>query len=353
MGGTVPEVLVVGAGAMGSAAAWWLARRGVEVALVEQFEPGHHRGSSHGGSRIFRLAYAEAQYIELALEALDLWREVEADTGEQLLQLTGGVDHGDARDVEPVAAALERAGRTAERMRADEASARWPGIRFGDLAVHSPDAGRLLADRSVAALQRRAAELGAVVRSGSRVVRVDAGRRAAELDDGSELLASRAVVVTAGAWVVKLLGGDRHALPPITVTREQTFHFAPAPSDATAWPSFIHHRSPAAMYGLETPGEGVKVAEHGTGAAVDPDARTFDVDAEGRARVVSYVREWLPGLAPQPVSATTCLYTNTPDAAFVLDRRGDVVVGSACSGHGFKFTPAIGRRLADLAMGTR
>lgn len=346
-----PEILVVGAGAMGSATAWWLARRGVRVTLVEQFDAGHHRGSSHGGSRIFRLAYAEPHYVDLALEALDLWRDVEDDTGAHLLELTGGVDHGHARDVEPVAAALERAGRTAHRLRAADAETRWPGLRFDEAVVYSPDTGRLHADRTVAALQRRAAELGAEVRFGCRIARIDPETRSLHVNGSEPLRASRAIVVTAGAWVAKLLEDlAARVLPPITVTREQTFHFAPAPGDATPWPSFIHYRAPVAMYGLETPGEGVKVAEHGAGITVDPDTRTYDIDAAGRARVLSYVEQWLPGLAPGPVTSTTCLYTNTPDSSLVLDRHGDIVVGSACSGHGFKFTPAIGRRLAELAL---
>lgn len=354
MGTSDVEVLVIGAGAMGSATAWWLARRGVDVALVEQFEPGHVRGSSHGASRIFRLAYAEPHYVALALEALDLWREVESDAGEALLEPAGGVDHGRSEDVAPVADALQRAGRIVERMPGAVAAERWPGLRFDELVVHSPDTGRLLAGRCVAALQRRAVEHGARVQFGCPVVRLDPARRIASTAGGDELRASRAVVVTAGAWVTKVVGGSSDiaaALPPITVTQEQTFHFAPAvDAGVAAWPVFIHYRSPVAMYGLETPGEGVKVAEHGSGVPVDPDTRTFDVDAAGRARVVSYVAEWLPGLRPEPLTETTCLYTRTPDSSFVLDRRGDVVIGSACSGHGFKFTPAIGRRLADLAL---
>jgi sarcosine oxidase len=346
------DVVVIGAGAMGSATAWWLARRGVDVALVEQFEPGHARGSSHGGSRIFRLAYAEPHYVDLALEALDLWREVEDDAGESLLDVTGGVDHGAAEHVGPVAGALEDAGRAVERLTPDAAAARWPGLRFGDdeLVVHSPDTGRLSADRCVAALQRRAAELGADVRFGCAVSAVDAAARTVRLaGGGGELRARRAVVVTAGAWVTKALAGTGFPLPPITVTREQVFHFAPVDGALDAWPVFIHYQPTLGVYGVATPGEGVKVAEHGTGPLVDADTRTFDVDADGRDRVVTYVERWLPGLVPRPVSEATCLYTNTPDASFVLDRRGDLVVGSACSGHGFKFTPAIGRRLAELA----
>jgi sarcosine oxidase len=145
-----------------------------------------------------------------------------------------------------------------------------------------------------------------------------------------------------------VLAGTGVAVPELTVTREQTFHFRPL-EDGVEWPSFIHHRDDEhPVYGLETPGEGIKVAEHHAGQVTDADGRSFADDEIGRRRVIRYVTERLPGLDPTPVTALTCLYTSTPDESFVLERTGRVVVGSACSGHGFKFTPLIGRRLAEL-----
>jgi sarcosine oxidase len=155
-------------------------------------------------------------------------------------------------------------------------------------------------------------------------------------------------VVAAGAWTSPLVG-DLVELPPLTVTEEQTFHFLPK-DDHAAWPSYIHHLDPV-RYGLETPGEGIKVAEHHAGAVVDPDDRTYDVSPEAESRVNYYVEHWLPGLDPYPVTAATCLYTSTPDQEFFIERHGPLVVVSACSGHGFKFTPLVGRMAADLAMG--
>jgi sarcosine oxidase len=131
------------------------------------------------------------------------------------------------------------------------------------------------------------------------------------------------------------------------VTREQIFHFAPRTGP---WPSFIHHRQPF-MYGLESPDEGVKVAEHHSGPVTHPDHRSFTIDAAGRERVRRYVEAWFPGLEPEPAYPATCLYTTTPTEDFVLDRVGTFVVGAGFSGHGFKFTPLIGRILADLADG--
>src|SRR3954462_11923937 len=152
---------------MGSSTAWWLARRGVDVALLEQFEPGHTRGSSHGGSRIFRYAYDQPEYVRMAQAALPLWRELEADASRTLLETTGAIDHGDPRSVADVAAALEAGGAAHEMIPAAEARERWPGMRFDTDVVFHPDGGRCRADDAVRALQDRAGAHGADVRFGT------------------------------------------------------------------------------------------------------------------------------------------------------------------------------------------
>jgi sarcosine oxidase len=348
------DVLVVGGGAMGSATAWQLARRGVDVVLLERFGPGHGNGSSHGATRIFRFAYPSERFVRMAQEALPMWRELEQDSGEVLLETTGGLDIGAVADVAPVEAALAACGAPSERVSAVDASDRWPGLAIdGDeLVLLQPDAGRIWAERTVTALQAQTVQHGGEVRHHEPVVALSVATGHAQTE-ADEYLAET-VVVTAGAWLPSVVAGnvDAEGLPPLVVTREQTFHFA-SMDDDLGWPSFIHHRgeSAPAVYGLETPGEGVKVAEHGAGAVLDdPDDRSFDIDEVGRQRVIRYVMERLPGLDPRPLTELTCLYTSTPDGDFVLERRGRLVVGSACSGHGFKFTPLIGGRLADLAM---
>jgi sarcosine oxidase len=344
------DAIVVGAGAMGSATAWWLARRGRSVLLLDRFEQGHVRGSSHGGVRIFRFAYPDPDYVRLARAALPLWRELEDEAGVPLVEVVGGVDHGDQASVEAVAAALEAAGAPGTLVPAAEAEERWPGFRFDGPVLWSADGGRCWADAAVRALQDRAAAHGADVRFGEAAESVLAsGDEAVVRTAGGEHRAPVAVV-TAGSWVAKLLGATV-PLPPTTVSREQPVHFPTAdPTAGPGWPSFIHHRDPW-TYGCWSPAEGVKVGLHHTGPLVDPDTRTFDVDGDMLARVVEYVERWLPGLVPEPQFPTTCLYTTTPDEDFVLDRRGPIVVGSPCSGHGFKFTPVVGRILADLADG--
>lgn len=343
------DVVVVGAGSMGSATAWWLARRGVDVVLLEQFELGHDRGSSHGETRIFRFAYPEPRYVELAMEALPLWRELEADAGRTLLETTGAVDHGDPAAIAATAAALDACGAPYELLTPAEAAERWPAMRFDTAALFHPDGGRCLAGATVAALQERAAAHGAVVRGGVGPASVSvAGDGVVVRTPGGGSWEARVAVVTAGAWVGRVLDG----VAPVhehVVTREQIQHFAPL--DETAWPSFIHHRAPW-TYGLLTPGVGVKVGLHHTGPQVDPDTAAELDDAMATA-AADYVRQWFPGLDPTPLARSRCLYTTTPDESFVLERHGPVVVGSPCSGHGFKFTPRIGQLLADLATNPR
>jgi sarcosine oxidase len=349
------DVVVIGAGAMGSATAWWLARRGRSVALVEQFAQGHARGSSHGVSRIFRHAYADPRYVRMVQAALPLWRELEADADTTLLEITGGLDHGVPALVAPVASALAACGVEHEHLTAGAARERWPGMRFEGGVVHCPGAGRCLADATVLALQRRAAALGADVRFATGPATLTWTDDRVLLRAADNEWTAPAAVVTAGAWLPAVLG-QRVSLPPLRVTRERIQHFAPRPASAppaSEWPSFIHHRPDAWRYGLVSPGEGVKVAEHMTGPVTDPeDDPPGEADPVASERVRRYVEDWLPGLEPAPLHPATCLYTTTPTEDFLLERRGPVVIGSACSGHGFKFTPLVGRILADQAMST-
>jgi sarcosine oxidase len=335
------DVAVIGAGAMGSSTAWWLARRGVDVALFEQFAPAHSRGSSHGGTRIFRFAYYDPFYVRMAQAALPLWRELEDDAGEPLLDITGAVDHGEPSSVEMVAAALQECGAAHELFTPEAARERWPAMRFDRRVLFHPDGGRCRAEATVAALQRRAADHGAHVQFDTRA-RLRVHDDHVEVDADDVVWTARVAVVTAGAWVTDVLG-DR--APSVTVTQEQVQHFTPVVEQE--WPSFIHHR-PKWIYGLLTPGEGVKVDEHFTGPVIDPDHRVPRNDEHERA-MARYVEEWMPGLDPTPHDRAECLYTSTADEHFVIERTGPVVIGSPCSGHGFKFTPYIGRQLADLA----
>lgn len=331
---------------MGLSAAWWLARRGRDVVVLEQFGLGHVRGSSHGGSRVFRFAYPDVGYVRMAQTALPLWRGLEEDCGAALLDTTGGIDHGAGPGVDAVAAALDVAGARFDWLTPEDATERWPGMRFDGRVLFQPDAGRCRSDDTVQALATTAGAHGAEMYFEQPVEGLTVTDDGVVAETAFGEYGAPVAVVTCGAWAPGFLRG-RVDLPPMTVTQEQYFHFL-AKDPSAEWPSFIHHVQPF-RYGLETPGEGVKVAEHHSGPLVDPDARTFDIDPDGEARVSSYAEEWLPGLENHAVTAATCLYTTTPTEEFFIERHGPLVVGAGFSGHGFKFVPLIGRMLADLA----
>lgn len=341
------NVVVVGGGVIGAASAWSLAKRGHEVTLVEQFQPGHKNGASHGTSRIFRHAYADDYYVGLAARAYTLWRELETDTGTDLLTITGAVDHGLPDIVRPRIEALRRAGLAGEVLDPAEAHSRWPGMTFDTTVLHHPDAGRLHADHSVAALTSAAEKIGVRTEYGSAVREI----RPSEVSTDVGTFAADHVVVSAGAWTSRVASAHV-SLPELVTTQEQPAHFVPI-LDAS-WPSFVHH--PGAqlqtegIYGLASE-DGVKIGEHGTGPVVDPDARDFTPAPEGVERLKSYARAWLPGVDVDSADPLTCLYTTTADSNFIVDRAGNLTVAAGFSGHGFKFAPAVGELVADLVDG--
>ncbi|TDO51281.1 sarcosine oxidase [Kribbella sp. VKM Ac-2527] len=360
---TTYDVAVVGAGAMGSAAARALAAAGREVVVLEQYHLGHTRGGSHGGTRLFRLAVDDPETLRLAERARELWRELEAESGETLLEITGGLDHGvDQGTVETFSDLFGGQGIEHEVLDPDEAAERWPGMRFESRVLFQPGAGRLYADRTVQALQTVAASLGAEFRPHSpvkamRVVTAGDGYGdgLVELGLPGGAVRARQVVVTIGPWAPKLLAG-LVALPPLRITQEQPRFFTPV-SAGLAWPSFVHWRrgsgllGSAESYGLFESGSGVKVGLHATGPVVDPDSRDFEVEPSADRELLRYVEEWFPGLDPNQSTAISCLYDNTPSDNFVIDRVGPISVATGFCGQGFKFVPLIAEFLTDLVTG--
>lgn len=351
------RIIVIGGGVMGLATAWALTRRGERPVVLERFGRGHTRGASHGETRNFNNAYAEGHYLDLLLRAREGWDALGEVDGEPLLRLHGLVSHGAGAalgsaagvGLSAVAAQLHARGLPAEMISSAEAQRRWPGMRFDGDVLFSPDAGAARAAAAIRELERRIVAAGGEVRWETPVdAVVDEGDRVTVRTAGEELTADVAVV-TVGAWTTRLLGGI--PLPRLRVTEESPAHFAPR-SAATPWPSFNHFVTPgtwpANVYGMPTPGEGVKVGFHRVGDEVDPDARPFAPVRQ--AELAAYVREWFPGLDADSAVPISCTYTSTDDEAFVLDRRGNVVVGAGFSGQGFKFAPGVGAELADLVL---
>jgi sarcosine oxidase len=349
------DIVVVGAGIVGVATARALARYAGKALLLEQFELGHAHGSSHGSSRIFRLNYPDERFVRLAQSADSAWRELEAEQGERLIDRVGSLDLG------PVAIETSRAlaacGVRSETLSAAEVRERWPlMLEAGETAVFQPDGGVTYADRAYKALLAEALEGGLEVRTSTPVRSLSLGRGAVHIELDGAALTARAVVVVAGAWAPGLLapvGIDLAVVP----TRE-TVVYVDVPEAGTI-PALIDYgrlpspsesgiaRAGLAGYALAAPGQGLKAGLHHSGPAVVPGPT-----AEPDELIAAWTREWVASRyegAGERLGADTCLYTNTADDEFVLERHGRVVVGSACSGHGFKFAPVVGRTLAALA----
>jgi monomeric sarcosine oxidase len=358
---TRADLIIVGAGLAGSAAAWAASARGLDVVLLEAFGPRHKNGSSHGSARIFRRAYPDPLYVRLTGTAGERWRELEAQAGETLLTLTGGLDFGATRNPRRLHEVLAGCRVPAELLAPEAAVERWPYFDFtgvGEVMFHA-DAGVLDPGNAMAAMLRLAAANGADIRFGTPVTRL----ALAPVGDGavahtdSGTFTAPVIAVAAGAWLAPLLDGVVE-LPPLTVTQQQVFHFAPVPTATPPdrWPIFVHKDGTDDCYGLpggrdgEVPGA-IKIGEHAGYRTTTAADRDFVVDPAARARVATFVAARIPGLTTTPVNEVSCLYTWTANEDFVLDRRGPFVIASPCSGHGAKFAPLLGQIIADLATG--
>jgi sarcosine oxidase len=315
---------------MGCATARALARAGRDVVLYEQFRIGHNRGSSHGRSRIVRLAYPEVEFVELAKESFAGWRELEQESGQELIELNGLLELV-ASVAQSSSDALDAVGADYELLDADTARQRWPvGVPDGWTALFQPEAGIVRADLAHQTFAESARAHGARVEEETPI-------------DSLEDVDADAIVVTAGPWVTRFFTDF-----PVRVTRETVAYFRregePLPSVVQLDPVTRGH----ALYSLHDPLHGLKAGAHHAGSEVDPDEERPPDPA-----LVELVAEWVshtyPDADPNPVAAETCIYTTTADEHFILERRGRVVIGSPCSGHGFKFAPAIGTRLARMA----
>lgn len=364
------DVIVVGLGAMGSAAAQHLAERGQRVLALEQFAPNHTLGSSHGASRMIRQSYWEhPDYVPLLLRAYELWERLEHDTGADLLHLTGGLVVG-SRSGELVGRSLRSAQAHAlphEVLEAAELRRRFPQISVYDdtYALFEARAGYLRAEQCLSAQLSRAAALGAELHFYEPVVLWRS------LPDGSVEVTTplatyqaQGLVLTAGPWASALLRDA--GLLPLTVTRQVLFWFQPSTEAdlfaETRCPVYIFEPTPGSpadspvLYGFPETAEkrgSVKVALHGSHDVCTPNSVDRVVHPAEVDRMRDRLRTTLPALADgRFVNATTCLYTMTPDEHFLIDTlpsQPNVVFAAGFSGHGFKFANLVGEILADLA----
>lgn len=375
---TTFDTIVIGAGVIGAAAARRLALDG-SVLLLEQHEFLHERGSSHGGSRIYRHAYVDELHTRLAVRADPLWGQLEAETDERLLFRTGGVDlfAADDDDATTMLASLAAAGSPGEHLSRADLAARFPifDVPAGTHAVYHPASAVLPATRAVAALLRSAAARGAELREREPVLEVRPGASGVEVRTPTATYSAGCLVIAAGAWLGRLAPDLRLLL---VVEQQQVIYLPIRPNtsqrnadrpnadrrDVGAYlvgrmPIFIERRAKQidGIYGLpafEYP-HAVKVAHHDrTTPLRSADERDFALDAARAAATVAAATRLLPGLADTPIASTTCLYTRTPDEAFIVDRHplhANVVLMGGGSGHAFKFGPLFGELAADLLNG--
>lgn len=352
------DVAVVGLGATGSAALYQMARRGLRVIGVERFAPGHDHGSSHGETRIIRLGYFEhPSYVPLLRRTYALWRELEAAAGQKFVHITGIAEIGppDGELVAGTLAASRSHGLPHEVLDAAETMRRFPAFRIPPefVGVVQPDGGFVAVEPAIAAQVALAQAAGAEVRTGVTVHSVTPHGNGVRLStSGGEVEAAKAIVA-AGPWV-KALVSDL----PVRVTRQVMAWFAPSDPALFAperFPVFLLESRHGMHYGFPQHGiPGVKIAKHHhRDETVDPDRVDRAVLAADEALIRAALAEHLPAANGATVAAKTCLYTVTPDHDFIIDRlpqAPNIIVASPCSGHGFKFAPAIGEVLAQLAI---
>jgi sarcosine oxidase len=362
----VYDTIIIGLGAMGSASAYELARRGKRVLGLERFTPAHDQGSSHGQSRIIRLAYLESpKYVPLLLRAYELWDDVQREAGERLLTITGGLMIG-ATSTKAFSGSVRSASEynlEVEILEAPEIRRRFPQFTPGPnvMALYEARGGVLYPEAVINAYLRLAAGHGAHLHFEEPVESWEAapsGDRVRVTTAHGTYEAER-MVISAGVWAPELLS----ALDlPFTVKRNVLYWFEPAggrePFLPDRCPIYIWESEDGmSFYGFPAlPGHpsGVKVAFHNFGPLCTSETIDRQVHPEEIERIRAWMAERLPAISQgRFVEARTCMYTLTPDMDFVLSlhpRHPQVVIASPCSGHGFKFTSVVGEIVADLVV---
>lgn len=355
------DVIVAGLGAAGSASASHLAGLGQRVLGLDRFSPPHALGSSHGGTRIIREAYFEGSaYVPLVRRAYELWHELERESGETLLAQTGGITigrPGGALFQGALTSAMEHA-IPHETLSSAELARRYPDLRPDDdmSGILETRAGVLFPEACIAALLGQARARGSVVQAGEPVLDWSATSSGVTVQTPRETYSAGTLVLAAGPWLPELLGEDG---PSLWVERQVMHWFG-----SRERPGGVRTRAPITLWEYEPDrvlytipdfGSGTKAAFHHAGEPSQADDVRRSVDQAEIAAIEQIVGRHMPGLIPKVQRSATCMYTNTPDQHFLIDRHSEhpnVIIVSACSGHGFKFAPAVGEIVAGLVAGS-
>jgi sarcosine oxidase len=355
------DVIVVGVGGMGSATVYHLAQRGLKVLGLEQFDIPHEFGSSHGVTRIIRLAYAEhPDYVPLLRRAYELWRELEKRVDEQLLFITGGIDAGDENSETVRGSLLSCKLHDLPHEQIDAASLgrRFPGYHLaaGMVGVYQPDAGFLLSEHCIVAHVRAAQELGAVVQTRERVNEWRVENNGVSVRTNRGHYQAGMLIVTAGAWASKLIPQLRSLAVPERQVLIWTQPLRPEYFQMDAFPVFNMEAPEGRFYGFPVYGvPGVKLGKyhHRFERVDDLDKLDRECHPEDEQVLRVGIRRYFPDADGPTIAMKACLFTNSPDEHFIIDRLKNspqVGIAAGFSGHGFKFCSVVGEIMAELVV---
>lgn len=345
------DVAVIGGGVFGLASALELCRRGHVVGLIDRFGSGHPATSSSGRSRGIRIAYDHPFYVELARKAIDGWRTLEAGSGRRILHLRGQVDFGAGEKLDSILAAVRATGARIEELDASGLRRRLPEFApfAGERWLFHAEAGTVLADEGLNALAEAVDAAGVRRFAPERVLGVQTGNSQRVLTDRRQLCAPT-VVVAAGPWSADLLAPLGISLPLAPAIAQVTFLDAPALVERPGFGEWGANGE-TGVYGHPVPGASCKLAFDTGQDGWGPEVTAWTPDREEQARLLAWMERRLPGFPRRVQRSERHPWTMTPDADFIVDRRGGIVLACGCSGHAFKFGPALGSLVADAVEG--
>jgi sarcosine oxidase len=346
------DCAVVGGGVFGLATALELALRGRKVAVVDRLGSGHPATSSTGASRSIRIAYDQPLYVRLAMEAIQSWRRLEADTGRTILHLTGQIDLGPEKKLRSIQDVVRDLGGSIEMNEASELRRKMPELapRPGEAGLFHADGGTVMAEQGLLALAEAAKRAGVAIFAPERVTKIDLGTTPPTIVTDQQRLRAARVVLAAGPWSGALLADLGIQVPLAPAVAQVTFLDAPTQVDRPGVAEWEVDET-GGVYGHPVPGIGYKIALDAGSAGWDPDVTEWTPDPEEERRILDWVARRMPGMPRKVQRTQRHPWTMTPDADFIVDNRGPLTLACGCSGHAFKFGPALGRLVADVMDG--
>jgi sarcosine oxidase len=346
------DCAVVGGGVFGLVTALELARRGRKVAVIDRLGSGHPATSSTGASRSIRIAYDQPLYVRLAQEAIRSWRKLEAETGRAILHLTGQIDLGPQRKMQSIADTVRDVGGAIRDCDAAELRRRFPELapRPGEIGLFHAEGGTVMAEQGLLALAEAATRKGVAIFAPERVTAIDPGSHPVTIVTEKRRLRAARVVLSAGPWSGALLEKLGIHVPLAPAVAQVTFLDAPNQVDrpgVAEWETF----ETGGVYGHPVPGIGYKIALDAGSAGWDPDVTDWAPDHAEERRILDWLAQRMPGMPRKVARTQRHPWTMTPDADFLIDNRGPLTLACGCSGHAFKFGPALGRLVADVMDG--